>query len=126
MPPGCWSASAAPCWEACAAAGPCLRLQPAEAMRPKPPRRGGPVFLERIGWFWRSLGSGWRMVLRNLLRSRLRTAAGIFAAAMGASLLVNGFMMQTSMEYLIDFQFHRIHAQRRRSDVQGRTRAEAP
>jgi putative ABC transport system permease protein len=82
-----------------------LRLSPAEAMRPSPPRRGGKVWLERIGWFWRSLSSGWRMVFRNLLRNRLRTAACIFAAAMGASVLVNGFMMQMSPRYLIDFQF---------------------
>jgi putative ABC transport system permease protein len=90
-----------------------LRLHPAQAMRPNPPRRGGPVFLERIGWLWRSLSSGWRMVLRNVLRSRLRTAACIFAAAMGASLMVNGFMMQESLEYLVDFQFRRIM----RSDI---------
>ena len=64
-----------------------LRLHPAEAMRPAPPRQGGAVLLERIGWFWRSLGSGWRMVLRNLFRSRLRTAACVFAAAMGAERL---------------------------------------
>ncbi len=90
-----------------------LRLHPAEAMRPAPPRRGGAVFLERIGWFWQLLGSGWRMVLRNVLRSRLRTAACVFAAAMGAAVLVDGFMMQLSPEYLINFQFRRIM----RSDV---------
>jgi putative ABC transport system permease protein len=90
-----------------------LRLRPAQAMRPNPPRRGGAVFLERFGWLWRSLGSGWRMVLRNVLRSRLRTAACVFAAAMGASLLVNGFMMQLSLEHLVDFQFRRVM----RSDV---------
>ncbi len=85
-----------------------LKLKPAEAMRPKPPRFGRKIFLERIGFFWRSLSSGWRMVLRNLFRSRVRTLACIFAAAMGASVLVNGFMMQKSMDYFIDFQFEKI------------------
>ena len=85
-----------------------LRLNPAEAMRPAPPRSGGGVLLERIGWFWRSLGSPWRMVLRNLLRARVRTLASIFAAAMGASVMVNGFMMQEAMKYMIDFQFRKI------------------
>jgi putative ABC transport system permease protein len=85
-----------------------LRLNPAEAMRPAQPRSGGGVLLERIGWFWRSLSSGWRMVLRNLLRARLRTMASIFAAAMGASVMVNGFMMQEAMKYMIDFQFRKI------------------
>ncbi|MBN2580058.1 MAG: FtsX-like permease family protein [Pirellulales bacterium] len=85
-----------------------LRLKPAEAMRPKPPRVGGAILLERIGWFWRRLGSGWRMVLRNLIRSRFRTWAGIFAAAMGSSVLVNSFMMQKAIFYFIDFQFEEI------------------
>lgn len=90
-----------------------LRLHPAEAMRPSPPRRGGSILIERIGWLWRMLGSGWRMVLRNVSRSRLRTAACIFAAAMGASVLVNGFMMQLAMDVLVDFQFQQIM----RSDI---------
>ena len=82
-----------------------LRLNPAEAMRPKPPRKGGAVLLERAAWFWSQLSSGWRMVLRSIVRARLRTAAGMFAAAMGASVLVCGFMMAEATVYLIDFQF---------------------
>jgi putative ABC transport system permease protein len=84
-----------------------LRLQPAEAMRSKPPTGGGPILLERIQWLWRQFSFGSRMVLRNVMRNRLRTAAGLFAAAMGASLLVSGFMMANSMNYLIDFEFYR-------------------
>ena len=45
------------------------------------------------------------MVLRGLIRNRVRTAAGVFAACMGASLLVSGFMMTEATVYLIDFQF---------------------
>ena len=82
-----------------------LRLKPAEAMRPKPPKQGGAVLLERVDWFWSRLSSGWRMVLRSVLRNRVRTAAGVFAAAMGASVLVSGFMMADASTYLIDFQF---------------------
>ena len=32
-----------------------LKLKPAAAMRPKPPRVGKAIFLEQIRWFWRSL-----------------------------------------------------------------------
>ncbi len=32
-----------------------LRLRPAEAMRAKPPARGGAVWLQRVGWVWRRL-----------------------------------------------------------------------
>jgi len=86
-----------------------LRLQPAQAMRPKPPKKGGAVLLERITWFWSGLSSGWRMVFRGLVRSRVRTAAGVFAAAMGASIMVSGFMMVEATLYLVDFQFRWVH-----------------
>lgn len=82
-----------------------LRLQPAEAMRPQAPRAGGAVLLERIAWLWSRLSSGWRTVLRSMVRSRVRTAAGVFAAAMGAAILSSGFMMAQAGPYLIDFQF---------------------
>lgn len=82
-----------------------LRLNPAAAMRPKPPKQGGAILLERATWLWSRLSSGWRMVLRSVVRNRFRTAAGTFAAAMGASVLVCGFMMAEATNYLIDFQF---------------------
>ena len=82
-----------------------LRLRPAEAMRPKPPRQGGAIWLESVGWFWRPLSSGWRMVIRNVVRNRVRSLAGTFAAAMGAAILVNSFMIAKSPYYLLDFQF---------------------
>lgn len=90
-----------------------LRLRPAEAMRPEPPRQGGAVWMERLTILWRHLSAGWRMVLRSLLRNRVRTATGVFSAAMGAGLLVCGFMMLQSQSFLIDFQFYRVS----RSDV---------
>ena len=46
------------------------------------------------------------MTLRGIFRHRLRTLAGMFAAAMGAGLLAAGFMMTEIQSYLIDFQFH--------------------
>lgn len=85
-----------------------LKLRPAEAMRPKPPRQGAAILLERIGWLWARLDSGWRMVLRSVVRNRFRTAAGVFAATMGASVLVTGFMMAEATTFLIDFQFKSI------------------
>ncbi|MEX0818533.1 MAG: FtsX-like permease family protein, partial [Pirellulaceae bacterium] len=91
-----------------------LKLQPAEAMRPEPPKRGGRVWLERIlGPAWQRLGASWRMVFRSLLRHRTRTTTGVFAAMMGAGLLVTGFMMTEAQDYLLSFQFYRTA----RSDV---------
>jgi len=82
-----------------------LKLKPAEAMRPKPPVQGGAIWLERFDGVWRRLSFGWRLVLRNVFRNRLRTAVGIFATAMGAGLLVTGFILSSAIAYLIAFQF---------------------
>jgi putative ABC transport system permease protein len=90
-----------------------LKLQPAEAMRPEPPRQGGAILLERIVWLWKSLGASWRMALRSLVRHRFRTAVAVFASTMGAGLLVTGFMMNEALYFFLDFQFHRVS----RSDI---------
>jgi putative ABC transport system permease protein len=90
-----------------------LKLRPAEAMRPKPPRQGRHVWIERFGFFWQRLTFGWRMVLRNVIRNRLRSSVGLFAATMGAALLMTGFTLQYCIVYLIDFQFDKVM----RSDV---------
>ncbi|MEK6239787.1 MAG: ABC transporter permease, partial [Planctomycetales bacterium] len=85
-----------------------LQLQPAESMRPKPPAKGGTVLLERIGWLWRRLDVKWRIAARSVSRNRARSAVGIFAASMGAALMMNGLMMTESVNYLIEFQFEKV------------------
>ena len=85
-----------------------LQLNPAAAMRPAAPRRGGAIWLERIGWLWNRLDAAWRVAFRTIVRSKLRTATGLFAAMMGAGLLVNGFMMTEAQDYLLEFQFERL------------------
>jgi putative ABC transport system permease protein len=91
-----------------------LLLRPAEAMRPAPPRHGRHIWLESLlSTWWRKLSWSWRSVLRGMFRHRLRTATSLFAATMGAGLLVIGFMMTEGQSFLIHFQFFRIS----RSDV---------
>ena len=90
-----------------------LRLGAAEAMRPEPPRHGGAILLERFKKLWGGLSAPWRLALRTVVRHKLRTAAGVFAAAMGAGLLCTGFLMREGQQFLIDFQFYKIT----RSDI---------
>ncbi len=90
-----------------------LRLHPAEAMRPKPPISGGAIWLEHLPRIWERLSFGWRLVLRNVFRNKRRSAVGVFATALGAGLLMCGFILTSAIVYLINFQFQLVT----RSDV---------
>ncbi|MBN2447707.1 MAG: ABC transporter permease [Phycisphaerae bacterium] len=85
-----------------------LRLQPAEAMRQKPPERGGASFLERLPWLWRRLGFRTHIALRALVRNRVRTLTGVLSTSLAAGMLLISFVMVDSIWYLVEFQFDRI------------------
>ncbi len=85
-----------------------IRLQPAEAMRPAPPAKGGSILLERWPRFWESLDIQWQMVLRGIIRRKRRTFVAIFSAAMGASIVLLTFGFVNSMDAMIQIQFDKI------------------
>lgn len=85
-----------------------LRLAPAEAMRPRPPRRGGRILLERLHGIWSRLDFRWQIVLRSLFRNRMRSAVGIFSAAIGAGLILMTLHLRDAMLELIEYQYDKI------------------
>jgi putative ABC transport system permease protein len=85
-----------------------LRLEPAEAMRPKPPARGGRIVIERLGLIWSRLDMAWRMVLRGLLRNQRRTIVSVLATALATALLVTGLVATDAVRKLVDFQFQKV------------------
>ena len=85
-----------------------IRLQPATAMRPAPPTRGGRIWLERWPRLWSRLDIQWQMVLRGLWRQKGRTVVAIFSAAMGAAIVVLAFGFVDSMDAMIKVQFDRV------------------
>ncbi len=85
-----------------------LRLQPAEAMRQKPPARGGSIILERLPWLWRRFGFRTHLVLRGMFRNRIRTATSIACSALATSIILLSIMMYESMGFLVEFQFERV------------------
>lgn len=80
-------------------------LNPAEAMRPPPPRQGGAILLERFPALWELCGFGWRTILRNIFRNKARSLIGVFAAAMGASIVISTLGMVDSLKYMVEFQY---------------------
>lgn len=84
------------------------KLKPAEAMRPASPKPGKRTILEKWPWMWKRIGFRWQYVFRGLFRNWGRVLSGLFAASMGASLLIVTFFMQDSTMELIQFQFDKL------------------
>lgn len=87
-----------------------VSLPPAEAMRPEPPARYQRTLLERLG-LGRFLSQPARMVLRNLSRRPLRTAASVVGIGFSGGLLIIGFFFSDSIDELMDVQFNVIQRQ---------------
>jgi len=85
-----------------------LKLHPAEAMRSKPPERGGAVFLEKFPGLWRRLGFRSHMALRSLARNRGRTLTGIFSSALSTAIVLETLVMYDCVYYMVDFQFEQV------------------
>lgn len=53
-------------------ARPVMKIMPADSMRPEAPKMGKRIWIERMTWFWRRFSFSWKMVIRNILRSKKR------------------------------------------------------
>ena len=81
-----------------------IRLQPAEAMRPKPPSTYRKSLAERIG-LQRILSQPARIVLRNIERQPMRSLISIGGIACSLALLIGGVFGLDSMDVMMDVQF---------------------
>jgi putative ABC transport system permease protein len=85
-----------------------LQLHPAEAMRSRPPERGGAIVLERFGPLWRRLGFRTHIALRSLFRNYGRTVTAIISTMLATAIIFAALTMRHSMSYLVEYQFERI------------------
>ncbi|MDR1465582.1 MAG: hypothetical protein LBJ11_09850 [Oscillospiraceae bacterium] len=82
-----------------------LRLRPAQLLRPKAPKAGKRVFLERIPPLWAGLSFSNKVTVRNLLRNKKRFFM-TFAGIMGCTaLLLTGFGIGNSIGTMLGKQF---------------------
>jgi putative ABC transport system permease protein len=81
-----------------------MRLPPAEAMRPLPPARFRPTFIERLG-FEHLLSPAARMVLREIGRRPFKAAVSCFGISLAAAVLVVGNYLEDAIQYAVRHQF---------------------
>ena len=85
-----------------------LKETPAVLMRPKAPKAGNRVLLERIPFIWKHLNFSHKVTVRNIFRYKKRflmTIIGIFGCT---SLIVTGFGIKDSIKAIMPNQFEKV------------------
>lgn len=83
-----------------------VKIQPAQSMRPEPPKIGGKSLLEHWPWLWQRLNSGWKMSLRNINRNRGRFAVTLLGVIFAVILLVISFFVYDAIDYMMQKSFY--------------------
>ena len=89
-------------WYACRRA---LKQRPAILMRPKAPKAGSRVFLEKIGFIWKRLSFLNKVTARNLFRYKKRLTMTVVGIAGCTGLLIFGFSIKDTVADLVDRQY---------------------
>jgi putative ABC transport system permease protein len=84
------------------------RLEPAVAMRPPPPEKGGKVLPERIEGFWRPLPFRWKMIVRAIFRNPFRSSVNMLASLVATALIFAALSMTDSLDYLMNYEFKKV------------------
>ncbi|MBQ4265447.1 MAG: ABC transporter permease [Clostridia bacterium] len=74
----------------------------AALLRPKPPKDGAHIFLERIAPLWKRMSFNSKMISRNLLRSKLRTVMSLAGLLCCNALLIASMGLQDSVQATIN------------------------
>lgn len=81
---------------------------PAILMRPKAPKAGKRIFLERITPLWKRMSFTQKVTARNLFRYKARMLMTIFGVAGGTALMLAGFGIRDSIGDIVNLQFNKI------------------
>ncbi len=78
---------------------------PASLIRPKPPKNGKRIFLERITFIWKRMKFLHKVSIRNVLRYKKRFFMMIIGISGCTALLVAGFGIKDSVANIADLQY---------------------
>lgn len=82
-----------------------LSHMPASLMRPKAPRSGSRVLLERVTFIWKKLSFLNKVTVRNLFRYKKRFFMTIFGIAGCTALLICGYTIKDTVTELMPLQY---------------------
>lgn len=82
-----------------------LKSNPAKLMRPKAPKAGKRIFLERVKFIWTRMNFTSKVTARNLFRNKRKFITTIIGIAGCTALLLTGFGLGDSIKAIMDNQF---------------------
>ena len=82
-----------------------LSETPATLMRPKSPKEGKRILIERITFIWNKLSFIGKVTVRNIFRYKKRFFMTVFGIAGCTALIVTGFGIKDSIKTIVDKQF---------------------
>lgn len=82
-----------------------LESVPAQLMRPKAPKAGKRVLLERIPWLWQRMSFTHKVTLRNVFRYKRRAFMSIVGVAGCTALMVAGFGIRYAISETVVRQY---------------------
>lgn len=85
-----------------------LRSQAADLIRPKAPKNGKRVLLERIGFIWNRINFTGKVSVRNVFRYKKRFFMMVLGVGGCYGLLITGFGIKDSIADVCDCQFEKI------------------
>lgn len=81
---------------------------PASLLRPKPPKMGKRIIMERIKFIWNRLSFNQKVTMRNIFRYKKRFFMSIVGIAGCTALIVVGFGIKNSVSTIADRQYGQI------------------
>ena len=85
-----------------------LMSTPASLMRPRAPKEGKRILLERVGFLWKRLNFSQKVTCRNIFRYKKRLLMTIFGVAGCTALIFTGFGLKDSIRMMIPLQYEQI------------------
>ncbi len=82
-----------------------LAIVPALLIRPKPPKNGKRIFLEKIGFIWKNMKFTYKVTFRNLLRYKSRFLMTVIGIGGCTALLLTAFGLKEAIACTVDRQY---------------------
>ncbi|AGL02407.1 ABC transporter permease [Desulfoscipio gibsoniae] len=83
-----------------------VTINPAESMRPEPPKGGGRTPVESCSWLWHRLDTAWKMSIRSAARNLGRFGITMVGVVFAVGMLVVSLFTIDAVDYMIKSHFY--------------------